>query len=166
MEQSPTTNAENLAAINQQFATFFVDELFFGIEVRRVQEVLRYQEMTPVPSAPDVIEGLINLRGEIVTAINLRRRLGLRPRPDDRRPMNVVVRSGGSAVSLQVDEIADVLQVTDADFEEPPETLEGTARELISGAYKLEDRLLLILDTDKTIHFDDAPEKAIPVETT
>ena len=128
MEQPTATQAEHAAAINQQFATFFVDELFFGVEVLRVQEVLRYQETTPVPSAPDVIEGLINLRGEIVTAIDLRQRLGLRPRPDDRRPMNVVVRSEDSAVSLQVDEIADVLQVNESDFEQPPETLEGTAR--------------------------------------
>ncbi len=165
MEQPTATQAEHAAAINQQFATFFVDELFFGVEVLRVQEVLRYQEMTPVPSAPDVIEGLINLRGEIVTAIDLRQRLGLRPRPDDRRPMNVVVRSEDSAVSLQVDEIADVLQVTESDYEQPPETLQGTARDLISGAYKLKDRLLLILDTDKTIHFDEIPTKASPVES-
>ena len=165
MEQPTATQAEHAAAINQQFATFFVDELFFGVEVLRVQEVLRYQETTPVPSAPDVIEGLINLRGEIVTAIDLRQRLGLRPRPDDRRPMNVVVRSEDSAVSLQVDEIADVLQVNESDFEQPPETLEGTARELISGAYKLEDRLLLILDTDKTIHFDEIPTKVNPAES-
>ena len=165
MEQPTATQAEHAAAINQQFATFFVDELFFGVEVLRVQEVLRYQEMTPVPSAPDVIERLINLRGEIVTAIDLQQRLGLRPRPDDRRPMNVVVRSEDSAVSLQVDEIADVLQVTESDYEQPPETLQGTARDLISGAYKLKDRLLLILDTDKTIHFDEIPTKASPVES-
>ncbi len=81
MPDQPTSSETN-SPLNLQYATFFVDELFFGIEVLKVQEVLRYQEMTSVPRAPGVIEGLINLRGEIVTAIDMRRRLGLRTRPD------------------------------------------------------------------------------------
>lgn len=138
-------------ATNRQYSTFFLDELFFGVEVLRVQEVLRYQDLTPVPQANSVIEGLINLRGQIVTAIDLRRRLALRPRPEGKRPMNVVIRSEDGAVSLQVDEIGDVLHVEDENFEEPPDTLKGEARKLIRGAYKLKDRLLIILDTDKTL---------------
>ena len=149
-------------ALNQQYATFFVDKLFFGVEVLKVQEVLRYQEMTSIPRAPGVIEGLINLRGEIVTAIDMRRRLGLRTRPDGKWPMNVVVRAEDGAVSLLVDEIADVLQVNEKYYEPPPETLHGTARELIRGAYKLDKRLLLILDTEKTIHVS-GPDATIPL---
>ena len=151
MPDQPTSSETN-SPLNLQYATFFVDELFFGIEVLKVQEVLRYQEMTSVPRAPGVIEGLINLRGEIVTAIDMRRRLGLRTRPDGKWPMNVVVRADDGAVSLLVDEIADVLQVNEKDYEPPPETLQGMARDLIRGAYKLDKRLLLILDTEKTIH--------------
>ena len=82
-----------------QYATFFVDGLFFGIDVLQVQEVLRYQEMTRVPLAPAVIEGLINLRGQIVTAVDMRRRLKLPPRADGQTPMNTVVRTEEGAPS-------------------------------------------------------------------
>ena len=135
----------------KQFATFYLDKLLFGVEVEKVQEVIRYQEMTRVPLAPPVVTGLINLRGQIVTAMDLRRRLELSQRDAEKLPMNVVVRSGEEAVSLLVDEIGDVLEVEDESFEAPPETLQGVARELIRGAYKLKDRLLLVLDTEKTV---------------
>ncbi len=137
---------------NRQFATFFVDGLFFGIEVLEVQEVLRYQEMTPVPLAPEVVEGLINLRGQIVTAVDMRRRLGLEPRPEARTPMNTVVRTSGGAVSLLVDEIGDVVEVDGFAFEQTPDNVAPAARELIKGVYKLKERLLLVLDTEKTVN--------------
>jgi purine-binding chemotaxis protein CheW len=135
----------------KQFCTFSVDGLFFGVEVLQVQEVIRYQEMTPVPLAPAVVSGLINLRGQIVTAIDLRTALGLTERPAGSLPMNVVVRTDDGVVSLLVDEIGDVLNVDEASFERPPETLSGTARELITGVYKLKGRLLLILDTVRAV---------------
>jgi chemotaxis signal transduction protein len=94
-----------------QFATFFVADLFFGVDVLHVQEVLRFQAMTPVPKAPRAIEGLINLRGQIVTAIDMRRRLGLPPRDGNKSPMNIVIRTSEGAVSLLVDEIGDVLEM-------------------------------------------------------
>ena len=94
---------------SKQFSTFLVNGLFFGVDVRHVQEVIRYQEMTRVPLAPAMVQGLINLRGQIVTAIDLRRRLELAPRPADQLPMNVVVRTDDGAVSLLVDEIGDVV---------------------------------------------------------
>lgn len=134
-----------------QFATFFVGDLFFGIDVLRVQEVLRFQQMTCVPQAPEVIEGLINLRGQIVTAIDMRRRLGLCERAGDQTPMNMVVRTEDGAVSLLVDEIGDVLDVDSATYERPPENLQSAARELIRGVYKLKDRLLLVLDAERTV---------------
>lgn len=134
-----------------QFSTFFVDDLFFGVDVLDVQEVLRTQQMTPVPQAPEVIEGLINLRGQIVTAIDMRRRLLLPPRGADETPMNMVVRTSDGAVSLLVDEIGDVLDTDAATYERAPENLDAAARELIRGVYKLKDRLLLVLDTEKAI---------------
>jgi len=137
--------------MSAQFATFFVADLFFGVEVLRVQEVLRFQQMTRVPRAPEVIEGLINLRGQIVTAIDMRRRLGLPPRAGDQTPMNMVVRTDEGAVSLLVDEIGDVLDVEEAAYERPPENLDPAARELIRGVYKLKDRLLLVLDAERTV---------------
>src|SRR5262245_46354614 len=98
--------------------------------------------MTRVPLAHPVVRGLMNLRGQIVTALDLRRRLELPERPDDESPVNVVVQADDGAVSLLVDEIGDVLEASDDQFERPPETLRGVARELIRGTYKLPDRLL------------------------
>lgn len=134
-----------------QFSTFFVGRFFFGIDVLDVQEVLRFQKMTRVPLAPTVIEGLINLRGQIVPAIDMRRRLNLEPRAEGETPMNLVVRSEEGAVSLLVDDIGDVLQVESSSYEAPPGNLSATARELIRGIYKLRNRLLFVLDTEKTI---------------
>jgi purine-binding chemotaxis protein CheW len=136
---------------NRQFSTFYVQDLFFGIEVLEVQEVLRYQEMTKVPLAPDLIEGLINLRGQIVTAIDMRRRLRLEPRKPDETPMNMVVRSDDGAVSLLVDEIGDVLEVRNDVYEPPPENTPRELREMIAGVYKLDGRLLLVLDTERVL---------------
>jgi purine-binding chemotaxis protein CheW len=142
-----------------QFCTFFLNGLFFGVEVLKVQEVIRYQEMTGVPLASRTIQGLINLRGQIVTAIDLRRRLELPPRTGDQLPMNVVVRTDDGAVSLLVDEIGDVVEIEHDIFERPPETLRGVARELVTGVYKLKERLLLILDTEKTVSLPTAQAK-------
>ena len=136
----------------RQYCTFFLDGHYFGIDVLKVREVIRHQEMTRVPLAPAVVRGLINLRGQIVTAIDLRRRLELPERGGEQQPVNVVVQTADGAVSLLVDEIGDVLEVSEKTFERPPETLKGTARELIRGAYKLKDRLLLILDTERTVN--------------
>ncbi len=138
-------------ASNQQFCTFFLNDLFFGIEVEKVQEVIRFQETTRVPLAPKVVGGLMNLRGQIVTALDLRRRLELPERTGKQGPMNVVIRTDEGAVSLLVDEIGDVVEVEQGDFEQPPDTLSGTARELIRGAFKLKSRLLLLLDTEKAV---------------
>jgi purine-binding chemotaxis protein CheW len=134
----------------KQFCTFFLNGLYFGVEVTHVQEVLRYQPMTRVPLAPPTVHGLINLRGQILTAIDLRRRLDLPARTGERLPMNVVVRTADGAISLLVDEIGDVVEIHDDIFERPPETLRGVARELVRGVYKLKERLLLVLDTEKT----------------
>ena len=134
-----------------QYCTFYVNGMFLGVEVTCIQEVIRYQPLTVVPLTPPVIAGLMNLRGQLVTAIDLRHRLGLPPRDPGQRPINVVVRTIDGAVSLLVDEIGDVIEVDGDMFERPPETLTDDARELIRGAYKLKDRLLLVLDAARTI---------------
>lgn len=134
-----------------QYCTFHVGELFAGIEVQRVQEVLRQQPMTPIPLAPPTIAGLINLRGQIVTAIDLRARLGFPPAPQGLRPTNVVVSDGDAAVSLLVDRIGDVLEVSEELCEPPPDTVSSRFRHVIRGAYKLPGRLLLVLDHDRIL---------------
>ena len=143
-------------AVGRQFCTFFLNGLFFGVEVEKVQEVIRYQEMTKVPLAPPVVGGLINLRGQIVIALDLRRRIDLPDRAPDQLPMNVVVRTDDGAVSLLVDEIGDVIEVDEGAFERPPETLQGASRDLIRGAYKLKDRLLIVLDANRIVRVENA----------
>jgi len=135
-----------------QFCTLFLDGACYGIEVTRVQEIIRYQRLTRVPLAPNVVAGLMNLRGQIVTAIDLRRRLSLPPRDADKLPTNVVVRSDVGTISLLVDSVGDVLQVSSETFEPPPETLRRPARDLVRGAYKLKDRLLLVLNTEQVVN--------------
>jgi len=132
-----------------QYCTFYLEKLLFGIELRGVQEVIRYVEMTPVPLAPEAVSGLINLRGQIVTAIDLRKRLELQARPDSDLPSNVVARSEDGSVSLLVDEIGDVVEVNEETFEPPPETLHGTIRDVLTGVHKLEGRLMHVLDADR-----------------
>jgi purine-binding chemotaxis protein CheW len=142
--------------MERQFATFHLGELFLGVEVEKVQEVLRYQDMTPVPLASPVVRGLINLRGQIVTAIDLRRRFQLDERPEGERPMNVVLRAEDTLVSLLVDEIGDVLHIGEERFEAAPETLHGPARDLIRGVFKLDGALLLVLDADRALDVEGA----------
>lgn len=135
----------------QQYCTFTVDGTLFGVDVREIQEVIRYQEMTRVPLANSVVSGLINLRGQIVTAIDMRTRLSMPPRAEGQKPMNVVLRTDDGAVSLLVDEIGDVIQVDETSFEEAPPTLDGSSRDLLKGVYKLEHQLMLVLDSKRAL---------------
>ena len=129
-----------------QYCTFHVDHLLVGIEVWRVQEVVRLQQMTPVPLGPPEVEGLINLRGQIVTAIDVRRWIGLPPRGEDERAMNAVVRVGDEAVSLLVDRPGAVVSPPATAFEPVPPTVSERIRSLFSGTFTLPEALLLVLD--------------------
>jgi len=133
----------------KQYCTFYVDKYLFGVEVLDVQEVLRYQDLTQVPLAPKEVQGLINLRGQIISAIDLRRRLDLPPREEGKNPMNVVIRTNNEVISFLVDSIGDVLDVEEDTFEIAPDTVDIAARELVSGVYKLEGQLLMVLDAAK-----------------
>ncbi|OJV80685.1 MAG: chemotaxis protein CheW [Cellulomonas sp. 73-92] len=131
-----------------QFVTFQVADCLYGIDVTGVQEVLPPQPRTPTPLAPPTVAGLVNLRGQVVLAVDLRKRLALPPREDD-EPMMVVVRVGSETVSLLVDRIGEVVTVGPESFAEPPETLPVALRALVRGAHRLPDRLLLVLDVDQ-----------------
>jgi len=135
---------------DQQLCTFFVAGRTFGAEVSAMREVLTAQPLTRVPLAPQQVRGLINLRGQIVTAIDLRERLGFPP-CDGKKAMNVIVEGDDGLVSLLVDEIGDVVVVSADDVEPPPDTMGDRARDLVRCVYKLEDKLLLLLDIEKTI---------------
>ena len=136
-----------------EYCAFILNGLLFGVPIADVQEVLRYQAITYVPRAPNSVSGLINLRGRITTAVDLRTRLNLPQRDDGSDPMNVVVRSrDGEVVSLLVDRIDDIIRVSEDKFEAAPDTLSQGVRKLVGGAYKLENRLLLTLDTERCIN--------------
>jgi purine-binding chemotaxis protein CheW len=134
-----------------QYCTFWIDGLFFGVDVDDVQEVLRHQPMTPVPRASQGVQGLIYLRGQIVTAVDLRFRLGLPPRAADRLPMNVIVRSRGEVVSLLVDDIGDVVDTDGLTVEQIPSNLPARVQEVVLAVRPLTDRLLLVLDADRAV---------------
>jgi len=147
------------ARVASQYATFSVANHFLGIDVLEVQEVLRGQAMTRVPLAPPVVEGLINLRGQIVPALDMRRVLGLAPRQAGEGAVSVVVRSAHGAVSLQVDEIEDVIQFDADSFDAPPPNIDAPLRNLFSGVHKLEGRLLLVLDTERAVQAGTAGDR-------
>lgn len=136
---------------SKQYTTFLLGGLYLGVEVLKVQELIRHQEMTRVPLAPSVVRGLINLRGQIVTAVDVRRRLGMPDLESDTPPMNVVVLTSDGAASLLVDEICDVVEVHEDQFEPPPDTLREGVADFVTGVYKLPDRLLLVLDVDRAL---------------
>jgi len=152
-----------MTTTSTKLCTFFLDDQFFGIEVARVQEIIRYQQMTRVPLAPKTIGGLLSLRGQIVITIDLRERLGFPPRPEGRLPINVLVRSDGGIESLLVDDIGDVVEVDADTFEPPPRTLRGIARDMIRGVHKLDGRLLLLLDVNQVVStkptFENSPNE-------
>ena len=145
----------------RQICTFTLDEHYFGVPVEKVQEIVYSREMTRVPLAHPAVRGLVNLRGQLLTTIDLRCRLNLGEATGgpqatgDRRQVNVVLRSQDGIVALLVDAMGDVLELDETLFETPPETLDPFIRRLIEGVYKLDERLLLILDTENTVDLTD-----------
>ena len=140
-----------------QYCTFYLDGHYFGVEVLRVQEVIKAQEMANVPLSAHAVSGLINLRGEIVMALDLRRILGFDERKPEDLPTNVVIHAHNETIALLVDEIGDVLEVDEEDHENTPGTVESKVRALLEGVYKLEEGLLLILDVDKVVSAEMEP---------
>ncbi len=139
-----------------QFSTFYLNDIYFGINIQVVQEVIRHRATTPIPLAPPDICGLIDLRGQIVPVVDLQSRLGMQTDASlasiaDENRYNIILRDDDELVSLLVGEIGDVLELTDENFEPPIASLQGTIRSFVRGAYKLDDRLLLILDPEKVL---------------
>jgi purine-binding chemotaxis protein CheW len=138
----------------EHLCTFDVDSLFIGIQISRIQEILRPQPVTPVPLAPSVILGLMSLRGQIVPVINLAERLGVQLQDGGAEAFNVLIRTPDGPVSLMVDRVGDVVEVSPDTFEPAPDTLRSSLRPLIRGAYKLERRLLLALNAEAAVQVE------------
>lgn len=139
-----------------EYVTFRVADQWLGIPVLMVQEVLLAQRIARVPRASQEVAGFLNLRGQIVTAVELRSRLGLPPRHGDDAPMNVVVRDEGELFSLLVDEVGDVVSVQGDAVEPPPPTLDPTWRQACAGIIRRERGLLVIVHVSTLLRLDQA----------
>lgn len=135
------------------YVTIWLDGQMCGIPVLEVHDVLSKQMMTKVPQSPAAIAGVLNLRGQIVTAIDLRKRLNLKDRDESIEEMNVVVEYQGEPYSLIIDKVGDVLSLSDDAFEKNPVTLETCWQEVSTGIFRLEKELLVILDIEKLLTF-------------
>lgn len=137
-----------------QYVSFWIADQLIGVPVNSVQEVLNPQTIAPTPLARPEIAGLLNLRGQIVTAVNLRCRLGLPARSPDQPSMNVVVRYRGESYSLLVDEVGEVINVSGQELEPTPRTVDRLWKAFTAGVFRLEDRLFVILDVPALLTFD------------
>lgn len=136
----------------EQFSTFLVSDRLYGLDVTRVQEIVRDMTTTNIPLAPNYVRGLINLRGQVATAIGLRELFNL---TDDapKEVLNVVCKIEGFLISFQVDQIGDVMEVDSTNFEPTPNTIPESTRRFLSGVYKIDRQLLSIIDIDKVMVF-------------
>ncbi len=154
---------EDLAVVTtgtQDFVTVRLAGQTLGIPVLGVHDVLNPQAITKIPLAPEWVSGVLNLRGKIVTAIDLRQRLGLPPLEEGKRSMSVVVEFNEEPYSLQIDSVGEVLSLDDQDFERNPVTLDPHWREVSRGIYRLEKELLPILDVEKLLNFESSGKAA------
>lgn len=134
-----------------QLCTFRLGRLHLGIDVLRIQEVIKCPSLTPVPLAPAAIDGLLNLRGQILTAIDLRRLFNMvKEESISSGKMLIIVRTGKIEAALLVDSVGDVIDVTDDTFEETAANVPASVRPYILGVHKLEKRLLHVLDAEVT----------------
>lgn len=142
----------------RQFCTFFLDQIYFGIDIESIQEIIRDRPITRVPLAPSDIRGLIDLRGQIIPVVDLQHRLGIETQVsslstdrnvDEDGEYNIVIRIANEIVSLRVENIGDIIELADADLEPPIATLQGNIRNFLQGVYKLDRNFLLVLDPEK-----------------
>ena len=145
------------ANLREILTTCWVGDLLLGLPATDVREVIQHPPITAIPLAPPVLRGVFNVRGELVTVMDLRRRLGL-PEADTAAATHMLIPTREGTVSLLVDRQGDLIEVDPATFETPPSGLADHARECVLGAYKLSDRLLIVLDTQRTLHLNDADE--------
>lgn len=134
-----------------QFATFYVGEMLLGVDIRLVQEINRQLEMTPVPNAPHHVRGVINLRGEVATVIDLRTVLGLPSVEQTRDTRNLIVHSQGEAIGLLVDRISDILTVRRDQVSDAPSNVDGVDGKFFLGVHALESDLCVLLDVEEVL---------------
>lgn len=138
-----------------QLVTFSIGEEEFGVDILKVQEIIRTMEITKVPRAPEFVEGVINLRGKVIPIIDLRRRFGLSSKDHDKHTRIIVIEINNMIVGFVVDSVSEVLRIPASTVEPPPPVVAGMESEYISGVGKLQDRLLILLDLDRLLSSED-----------
>ena len=145
------SNKKAVDPATSQFATFYLGELLLGLPINQVQEINRHLEITPVPHAAPSINGVINLRGEVVTVIDLPRVLGLPNVQITKSTRNVVIHHEKQLVGLLVDDVADILSITDSDILPPPANVKGVDGRFFRGVYTTESEIVVVLNLDETL---------------
>jgi purine-binding chemotaxis protein CheW len=156
----PRSKAGVNAGDQHEFVSITVAEQLFGIPVLQVQDVLGPQRITRIPLAPPEVAGSLNLRGRIVTAIDLRTRLRLPKLPEGQNGMSVVVDHGGELYSVMVDAVGEVLSLDTGMAERNPATLDPIWRDVSGGIYRLDKTLLIVLDVARVLDFSARAEAA------
>jgi len=147
-----TAATANPAATDElQFSTFYVGDLLMGVDIRLVQEINRQVDVTPVPNAPRHVRGVINLRGEVATVIDLRTVLGLPEAEETRDTRNLIVHSQGEAIGLWVDRISDILSVRPDQISDPPSNVDGVDGKFFLGVHTLETDICVLLDVEQVL---------------
>ena len=152
MSEPTITNQENELL---QLVTFAISEEEFGIDILKVQEIIRTMAITKVPNSPPYVEGVINLRGKVIPVIDLRGRFNMESRIHDRQTRIIVIDLHGMIIGFVVDGVSEVLRIQSNTVEPPPPVVSGIESEYIRGVGKLDDRLLILLDLDKLIPIEE-----------
>lgn len=146
-----TREAQTIGAVWRKLALFHSGELLLGLDIVHVQEINQNFIITVVHRAPDYVRGVINLRGEIVTVIDLRRKFGFAPLAEEEEMQIIIVRQGDENIGLLVDAVSDVVMAGEEDIEPPPSNLAGVTGHFFKGIFKLEHELVAILDIDELL---------------
>lgn len=150
------TVTNNAAAVatersEHQFATFYVGDTLLGVDIHQVQEINRQLDVTPVPRSPAYVRGVINLRGDVSTVIDLRHVLGLDPAEETRESRNLIVHWREESIGLWVDRISDIIAVPQDKICQPPSNIDGVGGRFFQGVYELESEILVLLDIDRVL---------------
>ena len=154
IETTRSRNADGASDQTEEFVTFTIAGQLFGIPVLQIQDVLSSYQITPIPLAPPEITGSLNLRGRVVTAIDVRLRLGLSARPKEAESMSIVAENEGELYSLMVDSVGEVLALSQSEYERNPPTLDAKFRTFSDGIYRLDKQLLVVLDVNRLLDYE------------
>ena len=154
IQTTRSKNANGASDETEEFVTFTIAGQLFGIPVLQIQDVLSSYQITPVPLAPPEITGSLNLRGRVVTAMDLRLRLGLSARAKEAESMSIVAENEGELYSLMVDSVGEVLALSQSEYERNPPTLDAKFRTFSDGIYRLDKQLLVVLDVNRLLDYE------------